>query len=404
MAVTGWKAPQTAANIDRDAKEPWTNPDNAKTDDSNVAWAGNNKGAYSDWLRLTNFWFTTADIPADAASIDGIEVQYKRECGAAGLEDEITDSAIYLRDSGGQVGDNKASPTWWALAKETKTYGGAADMWGTTLSGADIRVVTFGIDLSSLNNSLDTATGGKIYFCQIRIYYTEAGGVTHYGAATLSGVGTLAGIGRGIFIGKATLTGEGTLAAIGRGIFAGKAALAGIGSLAAKGVGTFIGKSTLSGTGTLSAIGSFLRYGKSTLSGTGTLAAIGSFLHQAKATLTGTGTLTAAGSFLRYAKATLSGSGTLTAIGEVVEAAIKYGKATLSGAGTLTAKAALTIINKATLAGIGTLSVIGQIVKLSRFGSSIPRSIPSFLRSNIQAAERQNIQVANRHNIQESKR
>lgn len=60
---------------------------------------------------------------------------------------------------------------------------------------------------------------------------TEAGGVIHYGAATLSGVGTLSAIGRGIFVGKATLTGTGLLSAMGRGIYAGKATLAGVGTL-----------------------------------------------------------------------------------------------------------------------------------------------------------------------------
>lgn len=167
-----------------------------------------------------------------------------------------------------------------------------------------------------------------------------AGGVTHYGAATLSGVGTLAGIGRGIFIGKSTLSGTGTLAAIGRRIFTGAA--------------------TLTGSGTLAGIGRLIAIGKATLSGTGNLAGTGSLTAIGKATLSGVGTLAGIGRITAIGKATLSGIGTLAAAGTI--GAIQYGAAVLSGVGSLAAKGVSTLIGKATLSGTGTLSGIGTLV------------------------------------------
>ena len=166
MAVTDWKAPGTAATVDRgEVEAAWSWTDNAKTDDENYARAAIGKERTSDWLRLTNFGFS---IPADS-SIDGIELQFKR---AGERASKVRDDILKLRDSGGQVGDNKASATWWATSKETKTYGGAADTWNAGLSLSDINASTFGVDLAAFNTDTGNFNAAYIYFCQIRIHYT----------------------------------------------------------------------------------------------------------------------------------------------------------------------------------------------------------------------------------------
>lgn len=167
MSVTAYKSPGTAASVDRDGNAAWSNPDNAKTD--NAAYASSDiwQSSYSDWLRLTNYGFTSADIPV-GATIDGIEVSVQRKGEAA---DKIKDSAFYLRKTSGQTGNNKASATYWATTEETAVYGGASDMWGTALTQADIVSSDFGIDLSAANSGL-ALREAYIDVIQIRIYYT----------------------------------------------------------------------------------------------------------------------------------------------------------------------------------------------------------------------------------------
>ena len=177
MAVTGWKAPQTVANVDRDGNPYWDTVDNVKTDDSNYSACTPDKADYSDWLRTTNFGFSTLDIP-EGSTIDGIEYAFKR---AASTTDIIQDSAIYLRKSTGQVGDNKASAARWIVLPgvEFVSYGGAADDWNAGLTDSDIRASTFGVDLSALN----TDGGGYhipyVYYCCVRIHYTAPAGENH---------------------------------------------------------------------------------------------------------------------------------------------------------------------------------------------------------------------------------
>ena len=111
MADTGWTSPGTAANVDRDGKTDWSNVDYAKVDNSSCA-ADTISTDYNDWLRMTNFGFA---IPA-GATIDGIEVRHKK-AGTSG--DQIKDSSLRLRKTAGQVGDDKATATWWTAISST---------------------------------------------------------------------------------------------------------------------------------------------------------------------------------------------------------------------------------------------------------------------------------------------
>jgi len=169
MAVTDYKFPGTAASVDRDAKIEWGTPDNAKADDTNYATSGGSKNTYTDWLRLTNFGFSSSDIP-DGSTINGIEFEINRYGSAA---DSVNDSALYLY-ANGQVGNNLASATKWPTSVEAATYGGATDMCGTTLSQADIVANTFGVQLSTRNSA--TSVTAYVDYIKIRVYYTAAGG------------------------------------------------------------------------------------------------------------------------------------------------------------------------------------------------------------------------------------
>ena len=173
--ITDWKTPGTAANVDRDAKHPWSNPDNAKTDNDTYADCHVTKDSYGDWLRLTNFGFTTSDVPVGSI-IDGIEVKIQRYAQTAV---DISDSALYLRNAAdSQTGDNKASAVKWASSEEEVTRGALGDDWNASLVDTDVIHINFGVDLSAANSNQSSDIYAYIDVISIRIHYTTTATVT----------------------------------------------------------------------------------------------------------------------------------------------------------------------------------------------------------------------------------
>lgn len=185
LEATAWKPPGTVVNADRDAMPAWVDVNNAKVLDDNFA-DYNSPESYSDWLRCTNFGFAVGDIPS-GATVEGIAVEIIRE-GAQGGEN---DSAIYLRKSTGQVGDDKAKPDDWGVPLKWAYYGYVEDTWNSSLIDSDIRTTEFGVDISV---TAITVIGelAKVDRVQIRVFYTVG-----IGAQTLipGGIGSLENFG-----------------------------------------------------------------------------------------------------------------------------------------------------------------------------------------------------------------
>lgn len=172
MAVTDYKFAGTAANVDRGSTD-WANPSNAKADDTSYSGNTVGKNTYTDWLLLTNFGFSSSDIPS-GATINGIEFII---CRYSAKENELIDNALYLYDDG-QVGDNLASATYWPINDPTEaTYGGSSSMCGTSLTQADIVASTFGVQLS-VGCVIEDICNAYVDYIKIRVYYTEGGSAT----------------------------------------------------------------------------------------------------------------------------------------------------------------------------------------------------------------------------------
>jgi len=167
VAVTSYKTPGTVVSASRDALE-WFDVNYAKASDNYHAYSSIGKQTYSDWLRCTNFGFSTSDIPS-GSTIDGIEVKIERKADTANV---IKDSALYLRKTSGQVGDNKASATYWPTYDAEVTYGSYTDKWNAGLVDTDIVSTDFGIDLSAYNNNPDSFEVARVDCVSIRVYYT----------------------------------------------------------------------------------------------------------------------------------------------------------------------------------------------------------------------------------------
>lgn len=168
MADTGAVLCGTGANADRDGNPAWTNTSNITVGtDAAGASVNPDKLDYSDWLRATNFDFSAI---GGSDTINGIEVTFRRNASYA---EQFEDSAIYLRTSAGQSGNNKASGTKWDSAKVTVVYGSSSDMWGTSYTATDIKDSSFGVDLSVHRNP-GGGSSVNVYWVKITIYYTPA--------------------------------------------------------------------------------------------------------------------------------------------------------------------------------------------------------------------------------------
>ena len=109
-------------------------------------------GAQSHYLQGTNYGF---DIPADA-TINGITVDINRYITSTS---NGFDRVVQLLKNGTLTGDNLAAlSTGWPNSEEIATYGGASNLWGATLTPADINNPNFGVALSVRNGSSSQST------------------------------------------------------------------------------------------------------------------------------------------------------------------------------------------------------------------------------------------------------
>lgn len=165
---TPWLFPQTVANIDRDSSAAWGNLTNVQIEDGNYTSAYLGQNAYTDWLKCTNFGF--GNYISDYATILGIELKIKKQATWAMCD--INDSAIYLRVTSGQVGDNKATATRWPNDLAFEYYGNGSDLWGSTFSAGDIKSDDFGVDISAFSKASSSwAWYPNIDYVAIRISY-----------------------------------------------------------------------------------------------------------------------------------------------------------------------------------------------------------------------------------------
>lgn len=121
----------------------WTNPGNAISENATSATSALTKSATtSQTLRVTGFDFSS--IPT-GSMITGVEVRIKRSTAG----NTVNDNSVRLSLSGASIGTNLASATNYTTSLAWATYGGANELWGTTLTEAQVKDSTFGVDFSA---------------------------------------------------------------------------------------------------------------------------------------------------------------------------------------------------------------------------------------------------------------
>lgn len=107
----------------------------------------------SKYLKATNFGFS---IPS-TATIKGVTVSMEKSqlwlTGLVGLQ-SVADNSVMLVKGGSVSGSNKSASGNWGYSDAITTYGGAADMWGNTLTYSDVNSTNFGVAISTLMQGL----------------------------------------------------------------------------------------------------------------------------------------------------------------------------------------------------------------------------------------------------------
>lgn len=141
----GTLGPNNAATLANDSLLgliAMSNPTNAQLSDDAYVTAVLALGQTSQYLKATGFNFT---IPLDAM-ITGITVEVERSATALSA---LSDSSVRLVQGGVISGDNKAAAGTWPTTDTYQTYGSATDLWGLSLTPADINASNFGVVFSA---------------------------------------------------------------------------------------------------------------------------------------------------------------------------------------------------------------------------------------------------------------
>jgi hypothetical protein len=111
-------------------------------------------------------------IPA-GATICGITVSVERSAGGLGVGCVVQDADVRIVKNGVLTGTNHASGVNWSNSDAVATYGGAADMWGTTWIPADINAAGFGVAIAaSLQTGLvGLALSARIDYISVTVHY-----------------------------------------------------------------------------------------------------------------------------------------------------------------------------------------------------------------------------------------
>lgn len=143
----------------------WSTLSALATADDNGATVGPADPASSTILRMSTYGFA---VPP-SATITGVVVETRSSRTSA----DVTYNLIQLVSAGVNVGSNKSagtenhpvSGTWYDFP-----WGGAADLWGATLTPAIVNAAGFGVDVRG--GSVGANWNWAVDYARMTIYYT----------------------------------------------------------------------------------------------------------------------------------------------------------------------------------------------------------------------------------------
>jgi hypothetical protein len=144
VASTGNVFPTTAAAVDRAGNTAWTNPGNVVSDNTTDATVT----VPSSYLVTSGYDFSS--IP-DNATIVGVTVRVEASESGTGNSDYIPQ--LHTSTTPTLVGSAKSAVTVNGTTKVVSTSGGTADMWGTSLTVAQVKNSGFGVTIWSTDST-----------------------------------------------------------------------------------------------------------------------------------------------------------------------------------------------------------------------------------------------------------
>jgi len=130
--------------------------------------SANANGKISTSLYVSGYNF---NIPS-TAFIQGIKVDVQRFYVTIDNA-SVKDSSVMLLKAGNPVGQNYASSVSWPTSNGNRTYGSAADLWGTSWTPADINNSAFGVDLKAVRiGPAGTTANAFVDFVKVTVYYS----------------------------------------------------------------------------------------------------------------------------------------------------------------------------------------------------------------------------------------
>lgn len=162
----------------------WATPGNISVAGTPYATQNLASNATTHYLVATNYGFA---IPA-GATINGITMVINRQVASTS---NMTDNSVKIVKGGTITGTNLASGSSWPNSFGTATYGGPANLWGTTWTPADINASNFGVAIAGTSTSGSTRQVDVDYI-RITVTYTLPGSLNWY---TVSSGGSSIGSG-----------------------------------------------------------------------------------------------------------------------------------------------------------------------------------------------------------------
>jgi hypothetical protein len=162
MPSAGPNSPGTVVSDATPGGTAWADPGNAAASDNTYATCGSFSN--TQYLKATNFGFA---VPG-GATIDGVVVEV--ELAKTSTED-CFDFTARLVKGGAVAGSNYATLAPTANIDTYRTYGGAADLWGLSLTAADVNAADFGF-VFRLNNGGKGSPSARVDHVRVTVYYT----------------------------------------------------------------------------------------------------------------------------------------------------------------------------------------------------------------------------------------
>lgn len=124
----------------------WNNTGNAVVDDDSRATNSSSLSGtqYTNYLIVTNFGLS---VPT-SESISGVEFTIQKS-KSGGTFAYLGDYSVRLMKSGVMVGNDNASAFPWFGFDIDQAYGSSTDLWGTTISPADVNKAGFGVAIAA---------------------------------------------------------------------------------------------------------------------------------------------------------------------------------------------------------------------------------------------------------------